>query len=107
MDGAEHGHLRAGRAGSEIMTRARLMAGWGVIAGVTAICFLLDRQQMLHSHFNAYMAILLAVSAILVGGICSICRAGDSSERDLNQQQEKTRGNAVREDQSRSGETRK
>lgn len=52
------------------MTRRRVqVAGWGLIAAVTAFSFVLDHYRMLLWHFNWFMAILMVLSIGLVGAI--------------------------------------
>ena len=58
------------------MTRRNAyIAGWAVIAAVTALLFALDALRMVNFHFNWFVAILLAVSAGLVAVVVALARA--------------------------------
>ena len=48
--------------------------GWSAIAATTALLFVLDALRMVNFYFNWFVAILLAVSAVLVALVVVLAR---------------------------------
>ncbi len=62
------------------MTRRNAqLAGWAAIAAVTALLFALDALRMVNFYFNWFVAILLAVSALLVALVVALARRTGSA----------------------------
>ena len=57
-----------------MIRRNAYIAGWAAIAAVTALLFALDALRMVNFHFNWFVAILVAVSAILVAVVVKLAR---------------------------------
>jgi len=55
--------------------RSSQLTGWLAIAGTTGLLFGLDHFRMVNFHFNWFMAILVAVSAALVGAVVLLARS--------------------------------
>lgn len=57
------------------MTRRNAhIAGWTAIAAATALLFALDALRMVNFYFNWFVAILAAVSAVLVAIVVRLAR---------------------------------
>ena len=57
------------------MTRRNAqLAGWAAIAAVTALLFALDAMRMVNFYFNWFVAILVAVSAVMVAIVVALAR---------------------------------
>lgn len=54
--------------------RSAHLIGWTLIAAVTGLLFVLDQFRMLLSYFNWFMAILLALSVLLVAATLFLAR---------------------------------
>ena len=62
------------------MTRGNAyIAGWAAIAGATALLFALDALRMVNFHFNWFVAILVAVSAVLVAFVVRLARGAGNA----------------------------
>ena len=58
--------------------RHAALIGWSAIAATTALLFALDALRMVNFHFNWFVAILLAASAVLVALVISFARRAGS-----------------------------
>ncbi len=57
------------------MTRRNAQfVGWAAIATVTALLFAFDAMRMVNFYFNWFVAILLAVSAVMVAVVVALTR---------------------------------
>lgn len=57
------------------MTRRNAqLAGWAAIAAATALLFALDAMRMVNFYFNWFVAILLAVSAVMIAIVVALAR---------------------------------
>ena len=62
------------------MTRRNAQfAGWAAIAAATALLFALDAMRMVNFYFNWFVAILLAVSAVMIAIVVALSRRTGSA----------------------------
>tara|TARA_Y100001960_G_C14497539_1_gene739881 strand:+ start:667 stop:882 length:216 start_codon:yes stop_codon:yes gene_type:complete len=66
-------------------TRTANLAGWGLIASIAAICFVLNQLRAQYLYFNWFVIFAIAASAVMVCALWFLERRTVSNETDPNE----------------------
>ena len=79
------------------MTRRNAqLAGWAAIAAATALLFALDAMRMVNFYFNWFVAILLAVSAVMIAIVVALAGGPAAGRRHPTQESRRKTGRPER-----------